>query len=105
MPQEKSVIQIVVLIKIKSLEKFGDYENKAISIMAEYSGNLISAFRPNEIESTDTEANEVHILEFPSIEKFNAYRVSSKIKSLVNLRDQAIEKTTVYLSNEFINYN
>lgn len=99
------MIQVIVLIKIKNLEKFEDYENKAISVMAEYSGNLISAFRPNEFESTDVEANEVHILEFPSIEKFHAYKASPKIKSLVNLREQAIEKTTVYLSNEFINYN
>jgi uncharacterized protein (DUF1330 family) len=98
------VIQVVALIKIKDLEKFEDYESNAILIMAEHSGNLVSAFRPNESESSDGEINEVHILEFPSIEKFHAYRADSKIHSLANLREQAIEKTTIYLSNEFINY-
>lgn len=98
------MIQVVVLLKVKDLDKFENYEKRAIQIMAEHSGSLISAFKPDENESSNSDVHEVHILEFPSVELFHAYRGSKKIQSLAKLREQAIEKTTMYLSNEFKNY-
>ena len=98
------MIQIVVLLTIRDIEKFDDYENQAIQIMTEHSGKLVSAFKPDENESSDSDVHEVHILEFPSIELFQAYKESQKIQSLASLREQAIEKTSMYLSKKFNNY-
>ena len=47
------MIQVVVLLKIKDIEKFKDYEHQAIKIMDAYSGVIISAFTPDDMESSD----------------------------------------------------
>lgn len=104
MRQEETMIQIVVLLTIKDIDKFDDYGTKAVQIMAEHSGKLVSASKLDENESSDSDVHEVHILEFPSIELFHAYKGSQKIQSLSSLREQAIEKTSIYLSNEFRHY-
>ncbi len=98
------MIQVVVLLKVKNIEKFEGYERQAIKIMAEHSGRLISAFTSNDKESSDIEFGEIHVLEFPSVEQFHSYRADQKILELTALREQAIEKTSVYVSNVFKNY-
>ena len=98
------MIQIIVLLTIRDRAKFTDYETRAIKIMAEHRGHLISAFTPDENESSDNRIDEVHILEFPSIDLFYAYKVNPKLQQLANLREQAIGKTTMYMSNKFLDY-
>ncbi|MEH6557558.1 MAG: DUF1330 domain-containing protein [Oceanicoccus sp.] len=102
--QEETMIQIIVLLTIKDSVKFTDYETQAIKIMAEHEGHLISAFTPDENESTDNFVHEVHILEFPSIDLFYAYKNNPKLQQLADLREQAIGKTTMYMSDKFRDY-
>lgn len=92
------MIQITVLIEIKDMASFKQFESKAIKIMAKYNGKLLSAYEPNETESTLPNINEVHYLQFPDLDAFKNYRVDSELKGLSELREKGISKTVVLVS-------
>jgi len=98
------MIQITVLLEIKDKASFKQYESKAIKIMAKYNGKLISAYEPNETESTLPNINEVHYLEFPDLDTFKKYRADSEFNSLSELRAKGVSKTIVLVSGENIVY-
>jgi uncharacterized protein (DUF1330 family) len=55
------MIQIIVLIDVKNLVAFREYETGAVSIMRQYGGNMLSAFEPNENESIEANYSEAII--------------------------------------------
>jgi hypothetical protein len=64
----------------------------------------LSAFKPSASKSKGEEIDEIHILQFPSLETFEKFRVDPALVALKNLRDEAISSTSLYLSDCFINY-
>lgn len=98
------MIQIVVLLEIKDPTAFRTYETTAIKIMAKYEGKLLAAFKPDLKESSTTATGEIHYLQFPNLEAFHHYRLDPDLANISELRQQAISKTTIYVSSEFIEY-
>ena len=98
------MVQIIALLEIKDKASFKNFEEKAIKIMGKYKGKLLSAFEPNEIESSLPNIGEVHYLEFPNHEAFNNYRDDSELKELAELRNKGISKTTIIVSGENVVY-
>lgn len=98
------MLQIIVLLEIEDIASFKQFEAKAIKIMEKYNGELLSAFEPNELESTLPNIDEVHYLQFSDIDAFNKYRSDSELKSLTELRNKAISKTTIIVSGKSVVY-
>lgn len=98
------MIEIIVLIQIKNIESYKDFETKAVHIMKEHGGQLLSAFEPDNSESTETHVNEVHYLRFPDLESFHNYRSDPKLLDLSALREQAISRTKIIVSGAFKYY-
>ena len=89
------MIQIVVILEVKDRESFMEFETAALEVMKEHGGVLTSAFEPDPVESSPSKAEEVHIIQFPSIEAFRNYRIDSRLKEMSLLRNKAISNTTV----------
>ena len=98
------MIHIVVILEVKDREAFKQFEDTALAVMKEHGGKLISAFEPDPIESSPSNVEEVHILQFPSIEALRNYRVDSRLKERSWLRNKAISQTTVYVSGKMLSY-
>ena len=98
------MIQIIVLINVKDLVAFREYETGAVSIMQLYGGKMLSAFEPNENESIEANCSEVHYLEFPGLDSFKRYRRDVKLVEMSALREKAISKIKVIVSGKFKSY-
>lgn len=98
------MIQIIVLLEINDQASFKQFETKAIKIMKKYDGQLLSAFEPNEEESTLPNIGEVHHLQFPDLNAFKNYRIDPELKDLSELRDKGISKTTILISGQNVVY-
>lgn len=98
------MIQIIALLEVKDQSSFKQFEKKAIKIMGKYNGKLLSAFEPNEVESTLPNIGEVHYLEFPDLQAFKNYRGDSELKELAELRNKGISKTIIIVSGENVVY-
>lgn len=98
------MIEIIALLEVKNKASFNEFESKAIKIMEKYNGKLVSAFRPNEEESTLSNIYEVHYLEFPNLKAFNSYKSDPEHNELKELRNNSISKTSVIVSGEKVVY-
>lgn len=99
------MIEIIALLEIKNKSSFKEFEEKAIKIMKNHGGKLLSAFDINKNEPSLPNVGEVHYLQFPNIESFYNYRSDPALTALSALRNKAISKTTILVSNEFVTYN
>ena len=98
------MIQILVLLEVNDQGAFREFESRAIRVMKKYGGTLVSAFEPDIQESSDKRINEIHYLEFPSLEAFKNYRADDGLLKLKELRNKAIASTTVYVSGKPVTY-
>lgn len=100
-----SVIQVVVLLRAGAAGIAGlrAYEHKALPILREHGGKLISAFVP--AQAGDGIPDEVHVLEFPSAAHLEAYRDDTRIVALAPERNAALSATTVFVSEQFVDYS
>lgn len=99
----KGMIQVLVRLEVKDFLKLYEFESLAVRQMAIYGGILITAFET--ARSDDGTGEEVHVLQFPSIDAFNHYKVDDVMAKLSNLRSQAIAKTSVDVSSSLKMYS
>ncbi|MEM7358381.1 MAG: DUF1330 domain-containing protein [Pseudomonadota bacterium] len=97
-------LQIVVLLKIREPGAFHEFETHANQIMARHSGRIVSAFKPENELSSDSDVHEVHILEFQSREDFLSYRSDPELFALAELRERAISATHLFTAGEYVSY-
>ena len=81
-----------------------DYEGSVIPVMRDHGGRLLSAFRPRNREDSDC-PDEIHLIEFPSEQAFEAYRSDPHVTALSGLRQSAISRATVFVSEELVAYS
>tara|TARA_R110001592_G_scaffold997_2_gene5845 strand:- start:2482 stop:2808 length:327 start_codon:yes stop_codon:yes gene_type:complete len=86
---------ILAELQVRDFEAFERFESLAIKVMAKYGGELISAFETQRQANTGVE---IHLLSFPSTEAFEQYRADGELAALRNLREIAIEGTTLTFS-------
>lgn len=97
-------IQVIVLLEVRDPERFHEFETRAIQIMGQHSGRIVSAFRPDPNLSTDGDVHEVHVIEFESKDAFLAYRSDPRLAELASLRKAAILSTEMYVAGESVTY-
>lgn len=95
------MIQIIALIYAgkRGLEGLREFESKAISILREHSGILVSASTSS--PSISSGPDEVHVIQFPSNEDFDAYKRDVRLVELSGLRQEVIRKIELHITNEF----
>jgi uncharacterized protein (DUF1330 family) len=81
-----------------------DFEQEALTVIREFGGELLVAFKPANPDKSPEIPDEIHLLQFPSHEAFDAYRQSPKTAALAPKRAAAIRKTVVYFSEEVVTY-
>ena len=98
------MIQIIALLYASEneIEGLREFESKVIPILREHEGKLISA-SSNE-DKTLNEPDEIHVIQFPSIEEFNAYKIDLRVVELSSLKSKMIKKADVYITNNFYQY-
>ena len=67
------MFQVLAILEVRNVEALWQFETAAMKFMADYSGRLITAFESDLCEET-SHMSEVHLLQFPSSEDFDAYR-------------------------------
>ena len=98
------MIQIIALLYASEngVEGLREFESQAIPILREHSGTLISAtYKANK---TECEPDEIHVIQFPNLESFEAYKFDERILNLSSLKSQMIRKMDVYISDTFVEY-
>lgn len=98
------MIQIIALLHAtkNGIEGLRTFESKVIPILREHKGKLISAsYNDNK---TEDEPDEVHVIQFPSIENFEAYKSDARVVELASLKSEMISKMDVLITNMFYEY-
>lgn len=67
-----------------------------------HGGRILSAFET--VRNEDNSGQEIHLLEFPSDAAFADYRIDSRFAKHAELRNQAINSTTIVISSKLKNY-
>lgn len=98
------MIQIIAMLYasdagIKGLREF---ESLVLPILKEHKGQLISASYSDMPKSY--EPDEIHVIQFPSEMEFEAYKNDARVLSLRTLKEKAIKKMDIYITNRFYDY-
>ncbi|MDO6719896.1 hypothetical protein Q4575_10815 [Psychrosphaera sp. 1_MG-2023] len=98
------MIQIIALLFAgdKGIEGLREFESRAIEILREHQGELISASF-NDVKGAD-EPDEIHVIQFPSPDHFNAYKNDKRLIELASLKNAMVNKMQVYITNRFYQY-
>lgn len=87
----------------EGVEGLRSYETRVIPILRRHGGRLLSAFKPQGNDDPE-HPDEVHLIEFPSEDAFQSYRGDPEVTRLSELRAIAISKSTIYVSEELVDY-
>ena len=100
----ENLLSVVVSLRViaGARTQFEAYEATVIPIMSEYGGRLISAVAIDPVLSPDAEFNEIHVLQFPSMVKFDAYRSDPRIAGLAADRERCIAMTAILFGAPYI---
>ena len=76
--------------------EFETFETRAFDIMARHGVKVVSVKQNRGAQSG--EPHETHVLDFPSMEAFEAYRTDPELLALAEMREACIEKTEIEFS-------
>lgn len=91
--RETFIVQL--WIDESAVDEFEHYEQTVAALMAQHGGRIDLAIRRHPEAAAD-EPFETHILSFPSIADFEAYRSSAHVKALAQTRSRLIQCTTIH---------
>jgi uncharacterized protein (DUF1330 family) len=77
--------------------EFRQFETEAARIMQKYGGCIQRVIRPTVSVSQEPPPHEIHVVSFPSMERFEAYRKDDSLAKLAPLRQTAIARTAIII--------
>jgi antibiotic biosynthesis monooxygenase (ABM) superfamily enzyme len=80
--------------------EFRQFETEAVCIMKKYEGKIERVIRPTVSAQSDSVPYEIHVVSFPNLERFEAYRGDTDLARLTPLRQAAIARTEVVIGEE-----
>ncbi|HXG18615.1 MAG TPA: DUF1330 domain-containing protein [Methylomirabilota bacterium] len=80
--------------------EFRQFETEAARIMQKYGGRIERVIRPTIASPSQALPHEIHIVAFPSLERFEAYRNDPDLAKLAPLRQSAIAGTEILIGEE-----
>ena len=79
---------------------FREFEAAAARLMRRYGGQIDRVIRPISSAREGPLPHEVHVLAFPSLEQFEAYKADQDLAKLSPLRQSAIARTEMTVGEE-----
>jgi uncharacterized protein (DUF1330 family) len=98
------ILVVQLFIQTNQEAKFQQYEREAAQIMQKYQGKIEKVIRPIATEQSNEQPDEVHIVWFPSLERFESYRQDLDLVKLAELRQSAISRTEIIIGQESNSY-
>ena len=97
-----SAVVLVVCLFIQPGREvaFRKFETEAARVMQRYGGRIDRVIRPTVPAGEDPLPHEIHIVSFPSLKRFEAYREDQDLVKLASLRQSAIARTEVTIGEE-----
>ena len=80
--------------------EFRQFETEAARIMKRYGGQIERVIRSTVSALSGVAPHEIHIVSFPSMERFDAYRGDAELAKLAPLRQAAIARTEIIIGEE-----
>jgi uncharacterized protein (DUF1330 family) len=77
--------------------EFRQFETEAARIMKKYGGRIEHVIRPNASVPPDSLPYEIHVVSFPSLQQFEAYRGDAELAKFAPLRQSAIARTEIVI--------
>jgi len=97
------MIHVLVTMEVKDFTQLAAFESKAVQVMHYHGGVMVRAFEVKRYD--DGTGQEVHLLEFPSLEAFDEYRSNPLLLEYAELRCKAIDSTVVVISSVSKDYS
>lgn len=99
------MIQIIALLYANEhgLKGLQSFEAKVIPILKEYGGRLISASSHSQRSKHDPD--EIHVIQFPSMAAFHAYKTDIRVLELQSLKANTISKMELHITDQFFEYD
>ena len=97
-----SAIVVVVCLFVRPGQEttFRRFEMEAARVMRRYGGRIDRVIRPTDSSRSDVLPREIHVVSFPSLERFEAYRGDRELADLAPLRETAIHRTEITIGKE-----
>ncbi|MBI3245739.1 MAG: NIPSNAP family protein [Deltaproteobacteria bacterium] len=80
--------------------EFRQFETEAARIMRKYGGRIERVIRPHASVPLGSSPHEIHIVSFPSMAQFEAYRKDGDLAKCTPLRQSAIARTEIIIGEE-----
>ncbi len=96
----KVVLVVSLFIHSGRETEFSQFETEAARIMKRYGGQIERVIRPTASMPSGTVPHEIHLVSFPSTERFEAYRGDADLAQLASLRQAAIARTEIVFGEE-----
>ena len=84
--------------------EFMDYEAKALAIFRKHGGEILVAYVPTFEKNQSERPDEIQILKISNRSAFEKFLNDSDRIKMADERNQVINRTEVYLSEEIISY-
>ena len=99
------MLQIIALLYASEngLTGLREFEAKVIPILREHGGKLISA--STNLSRAAGEPDEIHVIQFPSVTAFEAYKNDQRVVDLASFKKKMISKMEVHVTNSFHEYS
>ncbi len=94
------VLVVRLFVRPRREAAFREFEGRAARIMRRYGGRIDRVIRPISSANEDVLPHEIHVLSFPSLERFEAYRGDRDLAKLASFRRSAIVRTEVTVGEE-----
>jgi len=94
------ILVVSLFIRADHEAEFRQFETEAARIMQKYGGRIERVIRPTTSTLSGALPSEVHVVSFPSMERFEAYRTDEHLAKLAPLRQSAIARTEVMIGEE-----
>lgn len=101
---ERVKIVVSLWLRTHDIARFEAFESQAAAIMQRHGGQIDQVIRRNEGSAIDAPF-EVHVLSFPGIGAFEAYREDPELLEMVDERNQLIENTVVFVGQNQPSYS
>jgi uncharacterized protein (DUF1330 family) len=96
------ILVVQLFIQVNQEVKFQQFEREATQIMQKYQGQIEKMIRPIYTGQENELPYEIHIIWFPSMEQFEAYRKDSDLAKLAALRQSAIARTEIIIGRDVL---
>ena len=80
--------------------EFRQFETEAARIMKRYGGQIERVIRPTVCAQSGGTPYEIHLVSFPSMKQFDAYKGDTELAKLAPLRQAAIARTEIIIGEE-----